>query len=46
VLKRCRRGLLAGPSGVNEAEAGWVVRRLAELAEWPCLESGPTPEAG
>lgn len=46
VLERCRRGLLAGPSGVNEAEAGWVVRRLAELTEWPGLESGPMPEDG
>ena len=34
VLERIERGLLAAGSGVNEAEARWVVRRLAELLEW------------
>jgi len=43
VLRRCHLGLLAGPSGVSEAEATWVVRRLAELAEWACPALG---EAG
>lgn len=46
VLERCQRGLLAGPSAVSEAEAGWVVRRLAELAEWAGPEPGPMPETG
>ena len=43
VLRRCHQGLLAGPSGVSEAEATWVVRRLAELTEWACPALG---EAG
>ena len=34
VLERIRRGLLAEGSGVDAAEAGWIVRRLAELLEW------------
>lgn len=46
VLERCHRGLLAGPSGVSEAEAGWVVRRLAELADWPGPQAEPMPDAG
>ena len=46
VLERCQRGLLAGTLGVSEAEVGWVVRRLAELAEWPARELGPMPETG
>lgn len=44
VLRRCHHGLLAGPSGVSEAEAAWVVRRLAELLEWACPELGEGPE--
>ncbi len=34
VLERCHRGLLDEASGVNAAEAQWVVRRLCELAGW------------
>jgi hypothetical protein len=34
VIERCHRGLLTPESGVSEAEAGWVVRRLAELQGW------------
>ena len=34
VLQRCHAGLLSAGSGVNEAEAEWVVRRLAEMAGW------------
>ena len=41
VLRRCHQGLLAGPSGLSEAEATWVVRRLAELAEWAWPEPNP-----
>jgi hypothetical protein len=37
VLERCHRGLLAGSSSVNEAEATWVIRRLAELEGWQAL---------
>ncbi len=34
VLRRCLAGLRAQGAGVSEAEAVWVVRRLAELLEW------------
>ena len=36
VLQRCHAGLLSAGSGVNGAEAEWVVRRLAEMAGWAC----------
>ena len=36
VLRRCHAGLLSAGSGVNGAEAEWVVRRLAEMAGWAC----------
>ena len=35
VLERVHLGLLQPESGVDAAEARWVVRRLAELAGWP-----------
>ena len=35
VLGRCLQGLLTPESGVSEAEATWVVTRLAELLNWP-----------
>lgn len=38
VLRRCHQGLQGGPSGVSDPEAAWVVRRLAELADWACPE--------
>lgn len=34
VLARIHSGLLAGDVGVSEAEAQWVLRRLAELLGW------------
>ena len=34
VLGRIRSGLLSEGSGVDAAEAHWVVRRLAELLDW------------
>jgi len=37
VLERCHRGLLAGSSSVNEAEAAWIIGRLAELEGWQAL---------
>jgi hypothetical protein len=46
VLERIARGLqgdAAEPGIVDAAEAGWVVRRLAELLDWPPL---PDPELG
>ncbi len=36
VLERSHRGLLTEAAGVSVPEAGWVVRRLAELLEWQC----------
>ena len=35
VLERVHLGLQAPESGVDAAEAQWVVRRLAELEGWP-----------
>jgi hypothetical protein len=35
ILRRIREGLLAPESGVSAAEATWIVRRLAELLNWP-----------
>ena len=34
VLRRCHMGLLQESSGLSEAEANWVVRRLGELEGW------------
>lgn len=34
VLERMHRGLLAGDTGVDAAEATWVMRRVAELLGW------------
>jgi len=42
VLERIHRGLLAPASMLSESEAGWVVRRLAELLDWPALQA-PLP---
>jgi hypothetical protein len=36
VLERCLRGLQTPDAGMNEGEPLWVVRRLAELLNWPC----------
>lgn len=38
VLERIGRGLAAPGGLVGEAEAAWVLRRLAELLEWPMPE--------
>ncbi|MDP2005655.1 MAG: ATPase with chaperone activity [Rubrivivax sp.] len=43
VLERIERGLLADAAIVNAAEARWVVRRLAELLDWP--DPGVAPDA-
>ena len=37
VLERIHAGLHAGQAGVDEAEAGWVIQRLAELLGWEQL---------
>lgn len=35
VLQRCHEGLCAEPTAFSAAEAAWVMRRVAELQEWP-----------
>ena len=37
VLLQCFRGLTGAGAVVTEPEAGWVIRRLAELLQWPPL---------
>lgn len=44
VLSRCLQGLRVEPAVVSEAESVWVVRRLAELLDWPPLQDAK-PEA-
>ncbi len=47
VLERCHRGLMTDASGMNVAEAQWVVCRLAELLGWPIWLPGvaaPVPQ--
>lgn len=34
VLERCQLGLTGDEAVVSEAEAKWVIRRLAELLKW------------
>ena len=43
-LERCLQGLLATPDVLSEAEARWVVCRLAELLNWPLPAWGETPQ--
>lgn len=40
VLQRVWKGLVHADSMVSVDEAGWVVRRLAELSCWPPWEDG------
>ena len=35
VLQRCYQGLAVENGVFNALEAEWVVRRLAELSQWP-----------
>ncbi len=44
-LDRCLQGLLATPEVMNEAEARWVVCRLAELLNWPLPEWATASDA-
>jgi hypothetical protein len=48
VLMQLRRGLEVEGSVVSQAEALWIVRRLAELLDWPALglarEEAPRPD--
>jgi predicted secreted protein len=37
-LRLCHQGLKSASGIVSEAEAAWVVRRTAELLQWPCPE--------
>ena len=41
VLQRCLAGLQGEGAVVRPDEAGWVVRRLAELMGWPALPAPP-----
>jgi hypothetical protein len=41
VLQRIGQGLQPPASGLAEAEAGWVLHRLAELLDWPWTEDVP-----
>lgn len=45
VLRRCRIGLFNASSGLNQPEAVWVVRRLAELEGWDWPQPGAAPPA-
>lgn len=45
-LERCLQGLLATTDVVSEAEARWVVCRLAELLQWPLPSWAPIPPQG
>jgi hypothetical protein len=38
VLERIARGLADPAVGLSEAEAGWVLKRLAEILEWKVEE--------
>lgn len=40
VLERVHRGLLSGEVGVDEAEARWVIRRVAEVLGWDDPHAG------
>jgi hypothetical protein len=42
VLRRVHRGLLTPPGPVDEAEARWITRRLAELLGWPDPGGAPS----
>ena len=44
-LERCLQGLLATPDVLSEAEARWVICRLAELLNWPLPEWAQAPQA-
>lgn len=39
IQRRILKGLLSGESGIDEREACWVTRRLAELLDWPGLDA-------
>ncbi len=36
ILRRMHAGLASPETGVTQAEAAWIVQRLAELLGWPC----------
>ncbi|MDE1949276.1 MAG: ATPase with chaperone activity [Burkholderiales bacterium] len=43
VLERMQRGLESPGAVVSPAEARWVVRRLAEMLNWPAPADAPPP---
>lgn len=47
VLRQCHLGLLEESSGLSDAEAAWVVQRLAERRSWTCpAELAGRPTSG
>lgn len=46
IQRRILKGLLSGESGIDGREACWVVRRLAELLEWPTLDEDEIKACG
>lgn len=45
VLERMGQGLCTAASGLSAQEARWVLRRLAELLDWPDPGDGETASA-
>jgi len=45
ILERTQAGLASAESGFTEAEAAWVVTRLAELLGWPWAGLSQATEA-
>ena len=43
ILGRIHDGLRTAEAGVSSGEAGWIVRRLAELLGWQDPLPGPAP---
>ena len=46
VLERFYHGLLTPESGVNPAEAAWIIRRLCEHLNWDAALADPFLDAG
>ena len=40
VLRRCHQGLMISPTTFDPAESDWVVRRTAEMLDWPAPQPG------
>ena len=46
VLQRIGQGLVQADAGLLDGEAGWVLRRLAELLDWPWPAAPDSDERG